>query len=208
MGDPYILEKDTLQVPQHPVSHWSQLLHQFSPPHPYLMFFTKCIPSWLRLEQEELLRFPFIISCYSYLFTDLHITQNRGLVFHASVFLLSLKGHFYTWNCFWIALFAASLMHKTEHLNINYSRSVQKILTIVSLGEKKVTLNILCLNTLPLASAAGLRHGTRFQRPLICSVGYYVLTLISTTSLPNTVFWAGAQAAPSQAIAHRLLPQL
>lgn len=72
--------------------------------------------------------------------------------------------------------------------------------------EKKVTLNILCLNTLPLASAAGLRCGTRLQRPLICSIGYYVLTLTSATSLPNTVFWEGTQAAVSWAIGHWLLP--
>lgn len=36
-----------------------------------------------------------------------------------------------------MALFAATLMHKIQHLNINYSGSVKKILTIVSLGGGK-----------------------------------------------------------------------
>lgn len=139
------------------------------------------------LGQEKLLRFPFIFVVNSYLFIDLHIIQNWGLVFHTSLLLLSPKAYFYACSCFLIALSAASLMHKTEHLNKLFKKCPENTDYCRPWG-KKVTLNILCLHTPPLASAAGLRHGARFQRPLICSIGYYELRLISTTSLPSTVF--------------------
>lgn len=83
-----------------------------SPPTPQSLFFTACVFSWLRLEQEKLLSSPFIFHCYFCLFTDLYIIQSWFLVFHVSLSLLSPKGHSYTWHRSWTALLATTLAHE------------------------------------------------------------------------------------------------